>query len=108
MDSEGLSATFLNYYLDLYRDATGGLMGQQGLHYLLIDSYEAGWETWSPRLAEEFEKRRGYSLLPWMPVLTGQIVEKAERSEEFLFDWRTTTKRAHRRVHVRDCCTHRS
>ena len=89
MDSEAFS-DFLNYYLDLYRDATGGLMGQRGLHYLLIDSYEAGWETWSPRLAEEFEKRRGYSLLPWMPVLTGQIVESAERSEEFLFDWRTT------------------
>ncbi len=89
MDSEAFS-DFLNYYLDLYRDATGGLMGERGLHYLLIDSYEAGWETWSPRLAEEFQKRRGYSLLPWMPVLTGQIVESAERSEEFLFDWRTT------------------
>ncbi len=83
-------ADFLNYYLDLYRDATGGLMGRRGLHYLLIDSYEAGWETWSPRLAQEFQQRRGYSLLPWMPVLTGLIVESAERSEEFLFDWRTT------------------
>ena len=102
MDSEAFS-DFLNYYLDLYRDATGGLMGQRGLHYLLIDSYEAGWETWSPRLAEEFQKRRGYSLLPWMPVLTGQIVESAERSEEFLYHWR-----AHRRVYVRDSCTHRS
>ena len=89
LDSEAFSQ-FLNYYLDLYRDATGGLMGQRGLHYLLIDSYEAGWETWSPRLADEFRQRRGYSLLPWMPVLTGQIVESAERSEEFLFDWRTT------------------
>ena len=89
LDSDAFSK-FLNYYLDLYRDATGGLMGQRGLHYLLIDSYEAGWETWSPRLADEFLQRRGYSLLPWMPVLTGQIVESAERSEEFLFDWRTT------------------
>ena len=89
LDSDAFSK-FLNYYLDLYRDATGGLMGQRGLHYLLIDSYEAGWETWSPRLADEFRQRRGYSLLPWMPVLTGQIVESAERSEEFLFDWRTT------------------
>ena len=83
-------ADFLNYYLDTYRQATGGLMGQRGVRYLLIDSYEAGWETWTPRMAEEFQRRRGYDMLPWMPVLTGQIVESAERSEEFLFDWRTT------------------
>lgn len=81
---------FLTYYLDTYRDATGGLMGRHGLQYLLIDSYEAGWETWAPRMPQEFEQRRGYSLLPWLPVLTGQVIESAERSEQFLFDWRTT------------------
>ena len=74
---------FLTYYLDLYRSSDLP-------EYLLIDSYEAGWETWCPDLPEQFERRRGYSLLPWLPVLTGQIVESAERSEEFLYDWRTT------------------
>ncbi len=82
--------SFLEYYLDMYKDATGGLMGKNGLHYLLIDSYEAGCETWAPAIADEFHRRRGYSLIPWLPVLTGQIVESAARSEEFLFDWRTT------------------
>ena len=74
---------FLTYYLDTYRKTA---LPQ----YLLIDSYEAGWETWCPDLPEQFERRRGYSLLPWLPVLTGQIVENATRSEEFLYDWRTT------------------
>ena len=59
-------------------------MGRHGLQYLLIDSYEAGWETWAPRMPQEFEQRRGYSLLPWLPVLTGQVIESAERSEQFL------------------------
>lgn len=81
---------YINYYLDTYKDATGGLMGAKGLHYLLIDSYEAGWETWAPKMPQEFEKRRGYSLLKWMPALTGQIVENSEKTEQFLFDWRTT------------------
>ena len=81
---------FLEYYLKTYQDATGGLMGKRGLQYLLIDSYEAGWETWTPKMPQEFEKRRGYSLLKWLPVLTGRIIESAERSEQFLFDWRTT------------------
>jgi len=82
--------SFLEYYLDMYKDATDGLMGKRGLQYLLIDSYEAGWETWSPKMPQEFEKRHGYSLIKWLPVLTGQIVESAERSEQFLFDWRIT------------------
>lgn len=81
---------YINYYLDTYVDATGGLMGAKGLHYLLIDSYEAGAETWAPQLPQEFEKRRGYSLLKWMPALTGQIVESSEKTEQFLFDWRKT------------------
>lgn len=89
LDRDAFSA-FLEYYLDTYHRATGGLMGERGLRYLLIDSYEAGWETWAPVLPEEFKRRRGYSLWPWLPVLTGQIIDSAERSEEFLFDWRTT------------------
>ena len=77
---------FLEHYIQLYSGATGGRLPQ----YLLIDSYEAGHETWMPRMMQEFEARRGYSLLPWMPVLTGVVVGSAEQSEEFLFDWRTT------------------
>lgn len=82
MDKAAFS-DFLTHYLDLYR-------GCALPDNLLIDSYEAGWETWCPTLPDEFERRRGYALLPWLPVLTGQIVESVERSEEFLFDWRTT------------------
>ena len=87
MDKEAFSS-FLTHYLDMYKEALGDDFHK--LQYLLIDSYEADWETWAPQLPEEFLKRRGYDLIPWMPVLTGQIVESPERSEEFLFDWRTT------------------
>ena len=81
---------YLNTYLDMYVDATGGMVGDKGIKYLLIDSYEAGCETWTKNMVQEFEARRGYSLLPWMPVLTGQLVESAEKSEQFLWDWRKT------------------
>lgn len=55
-----------------------------------IDSYESGRATWTTRMEEEFAARRGYSLRPWMPVLTGRIIGSAEMSERFLFDWRKT------------------
>jgi hypothetical protein len=89
MDARAVKDYFENY-LNQYKDATGGLMGKRGLQYMVTDSYEAGQETWTPRLAEEFQKRRGYSLLPWMLVLTGQIVGSTQASEQFLWDWRKT------------------
>ena len=81
---------YITYYINMYKDASGNLMGKRGLQYLLIDSYEAGWETWTAKMAQEFEHRRGYSVLQWLPVLTGQIIESTEKSEQFLWDWRKT------------------
>ena len=89
LDPEAWKRYFRTYF-DMYRDAAGGLLGRKGIRYVLTDSYEAGTETWTRRLPEEFEARRGYSLLPWLPVLAGEIVESSSRSEAFLWDWRKT------------------
>jgi hypothetical protein len=89
MDAQAVKDYFTTY-LNQYKDATGGLVGSKGLQYMITDSYEAGQETWTPRMIHEFQKRRGYSLLPWMPVLTGQVIKSAEASEQFLWDWRKT------------------
>lgn len=89
MDANAVSRYFENY-LNQYKDATGGVMGAKGLQYLVTDSYEAGQENWTPAMAQEFEKRRGYSLIPWLPVLTGKIVKSAGESEKFLWNYRQT------------------
>ncbi len=81
---------YFKAYFDMYKEASGGMMGAKGIQYVLTDSYEAGSMTWTPRMLEQFEKRRGYSMLPWMPVLVGEIVGSAEESEAFLWDWRKT------------------
>ncbi len=38
----------------------------------------------------QFKKLRGYDATPWLPVLTGRIVESAEASDRFLWDFRKT------------------
>ncbi len=81
---------YINTYLDMYKDATGGLMGEKGLTYMILDSYEAGHMTWTKTFPEEFQKRRGYNMVSWMPVLTGRIVKSGEASEKFLWDFRKT------------------
>ena len=81
---------YFHKYLEMYKEAAGGMLGAKGITHLLVDSYEAGTETWTKNLPQEFRARRGYDLLPWMPVLTGEIIDSPERSEAFLFDWRKT------------------
>jgi hypothetical protein len=81
---------YIETYLDMYKDATGGQMGAAGLTHMVLDSYEAGHMTWTRAMPEEFKKRRGYDLMPWIPVLTGRVVQSAEASEKFLWDFRKT------------------
>lgn len=81
---------YFRKYIDMYKEAAGGMLGERGVTHMLVDSYEAGPATWTPSLPDEFKARRGYDLPPWMPVLTGQIIESSERSEQFIRDWRQT------------------
>jgi hypothetical protein len=89
LDRAHVKAYFDNY-LDQYKNATGGLMGQRGLQYVITDSWEAGVANWTDRMFVEFSKRRGYDMRPWLPVLAGRIVESAEASDRFLWDFRKT------------------
>ncbi|MEA5403320.1 glycosyl hydrolase [Arcicella sp. DC2W] len=81
---------YINTYLDMYKDATGGMMGEKGLQYMVLDSYEAGHMNWTKAFPEEFKKRRGYDMTIWVPVLIGRIVKNTEASEKFLWDFRKT------------------
>lgn len=89
LDREAWLGHFTSY-LDMYREAAGGLLGRRGINHVLTDSYEAGHQNWTSSLNDEFRSRRGYDPLPWFPVLTGAVVSSTQESEQFLFDWRKT------------------
>ena len=55
-----------------------------------IDSWEAGSGNWTDGFREEFRRRRGYDLLPYLPTLNGLVVDSLEVSERFLWDFRET------------------
>ena len=65
-------------------------MGKRGIRYVITDSWEAGSQNWTDDMMAQFKKRRGYDPAPWMPVLTGRVVESAEASDQFLWDFRKT------------------
>ena len=89
LDPEAWSRYFHNY-LDLYKDAAGGLLGQRGIQYLMTDSYEAEHMTWTSQMEMAFLKARGYSLRPFLPALAGEILGSTDHTKAFLFDWRQT------------------
>ena len=88
MDADAVRRYF-DHYIGMYRSIVGDEWGKT-IRYLMADSYESEQENWTPLMLAAFEARRGYELLPWMPVLTGQVVGSAEQSEKFLRDWRKT------------------
>lgn len=55
-----------------------------------IDSWEVGSQNWTPKMREEFWKRRGYDLLSYLPAFTGRVIGSAEVTERFLWDLRQT------------------
>ena len=59
---------------------------------LHIDSWEMGTQNWTDHFKEIFKARRGYDLTPYLPTLSGQIVESREVSERFLWDFRLTSQ----------------
>jgi hypothetical protein len=59
----------------------------KGFH---VDSWECGSQNWSANFPAEFRSRRGYDLLPWLPVMAGVPLASADQSERVLFDVRQT------------------
>ena len=87
LDQDAWTDYFITYF-DMYKDAADGLIGQNGLQYVLTDSYEAEHQNWTPKMFEEFSARRGYDLHAWLPVLAGEVIGSPEQSDAFLWDWR--------------------
>ena len=55
-----------------------------------IDSWEVGFQNWTPKFLEEFKQRRGYDALQFLPAYGGKIVESLEISDRFFWDVRRT------------------
>ncbi|MES2425998.1 MAG: glycosyl hydrolase [Bacteroidota bacterium] len=70
-------------------DKVGPMVGST-LTNSLIDSYEVGCNNWTPGFRDDFNKRRHYDCLYFLPTLAGYYVESGEVSERFLWDFRKT------------------
>lgn len=93
-----MDTTALNHHLDHFVGRLMAAVGHKphdrpaGWNMLHIDSWEMGTQNWTDHFKEIFKARRGYDLTPYLPTLSGQIVESREVSERFLWDFRLTSQ----------------
>ena len=87
--AEAVKKQFDNWFGDIYRHAPEAKV-KKVLKRLHVDSWEAGSQNWSKTFLDEFKKRRGYDLKPWLLLYAGVPVESSEKSESVLRDIRLT------------------
>ncbi len=88
MSAAAMDAHFAETGAKLIADA-GQLVGKT-LQYVHIDSWELGQPTWTPQMREEFQRRRGYDPLLWLPAVVGRTVDDPVETRRFLQDYRRT------------------
>ncbi len=91
LDRAVLEDHFDHYYGKLL-ERVGERAEQHGWTTVHLDSWEMGAQNWTPKLREEFQKRRGYDPLPWVVTFSGRAVESASATERFLWDLRLTAQ----------------
>ncbi|MDE6555600.1 MAG: DNA-binding protein [Duncaniella sp.] len=79
-----------NWFGRAFKDVKNPEAAKNALKYMHVDSWECGSQNWSDNFAAEFKKRRGYDLMPYLPLFAGVPVDDAATSEKVLRDVRTT------------------
>ncbi|HNZ68919.1 MAG TPA: glycosyl hydrolase [Prolixibacteraceae bacterium] len=89
LNPEAAALQFDKWLGEFYRQVPAGDIGEV-LRYFHVDSWECGSQNWSPQFAGEFRKRRGYDLIPLLPVFAGVPIRNSAFSENLLHDIRIT------------------
>jgi hypothetical protein len=64
---------------------------RKGLIGIEDDSWEGGEFTWTRKFPEEFKRRRGYDLIPYLPALAGAELSDAATRDRIRRDHQLTT-----------------
>ena len=83
--SRDLNRYHWDQVIEPMKEHLGPYLGKSFKHFL-IDSYEAGTQSWTPAFREEFQKRKGYDPLPWLLTFQNRIVGDNDLSARFKWD----------------------
>ena len=85
LDRAGAQKQFMSYVGRLQNGPVAGLADG-----MLMDSWECHNQNWTAGMEERFAAENQYALRPWMPALSGYVLDSPETTARFLTDWRRT------------------
>ncbi len=88
MSAEAMAQTWAVTMAPLLKEMTPEQ--RQGLKGIEDDSWEAGKTLWTKLFPEEFKKRRGYDLIPYLPILADCKMSNAETQARVQRDYALT------------------
>lgn len=103
LECDKMNPDAVNFHLDHVLGELKRHLGEDlpsaGLKHVLLDSYEAGTPSWTPRMRSEFLQRRGYDPLEFLPIVGGytNLYSEAE-VEKFRKDFDQTIRDLYRDV----------
>jgi hypothetical protein len=77
------------YLIDKLQEKVGPLR-DTALSTMYVCSYELRAAAWTPDFLDQFQKRRGYDMTRYLPVLFGSTLKNRQIAERFEFDYRKT------------------
>lgn len=87
--SSSATRRYLREVLDRLRPEFGDFRNS-ALKELYLASYEVRGQIWTPDFLEQFRKRRGYDLAPYLPILSGGLVGSEEETDRVRYDFEKT------------------
>jgi hypothetical protein len=89
LNPRGVEAQYQAFVDKLLAAATPA--GKGAFKHTWIDSWEVGPQNWTAEFAKEFQARRGYDIVPWLPAVAGgRVIGSRDQSERVLWDFRRT------------------
>jgi len=79
----------MNHVIGEIQRHIGDLIGT-GFTHVHFDSYEAGTPGWTPKMPEEFAKRRGYDMTPFLATFAGRTIGGDQETNKFRGDFNDT------------------
>lgn len=87
--SAGATRRCLEYVINHMKTVLPGFQST-ALKDLYLPSYEVQGRIWTPDLLDEFRKLRGYDLTPFLPVLSGGVVDNEDVTARVHYDFDKT------------------
>ena len=89
LECDKLDAKALDLHFDSYLMKVRRAIGDcKAFDNILIDSYEVNAQNWTHGFEKAFRARKGYDILPYLPVLAGYPIDSVARTDAFLSDFR--------------------